>query len=152
MLGTLTSLPAPCRAKSPIMHHNLIYESASLVLDYDLVDNVLDARWTAAQTLATTRTGYEQVLLELPALQCHRLLDDRRESHLMWDELAEWMATDWYPRAHRAGLRHHAMVFAKDFFGHRATEVVLARIDDGQLVGYKPEPAARRALLATSGG
>ena len=131
------------------MHHHLLYESASLVLNYDLVDNVLDARWTAAQTLATTRAGYEQILAELPALHCHRLLDDRRNSRLMWDELAEWMATDWYPRAHRAGLRHHAVVFANDFFGHRATEVVLGRIDDGQLVGYHSEVAARRALLAT---
>jgi len=130
------------------MHHHRLSQSAPLVLDYDLVDNVLYARWTAVQTLATTRAGYEQILAELPALHCHRLLDDRRESHLMWDELAEWMATDWYPRAHRAGLHHHAVVFAKDFFGHRATEVVLARIDDGQLVGYDSEAAARQALLA----
>ena len=131
------------------MHHHLLQQSASLILDYDLVDNVLEARWTAEQTLDTTRAGYEQILAELPALHCHRLLDDRRESHLMWDELANWMATDWYPRAHQAGLRHHAVVFANDFFGHRATEVVLARMDDGQLVGYDSETAARQALLAS---
>ena len=86
----MTNLP-------PITQHHLLSESASLVLDYDLVDNVLDARWTAAQTLATTRAGYEQILAELPALHCHRLLDDRRNSRLMWNELAEWMTTDWYP-------------------------------------------------------
>ena len=130
------------------MHHHRLQQSASLILDYDLVDNVLEARWTAEQSLATTRAGYEQVLAELRPLHCHRLLDDHRESHLMWDELADWMATDWYPRAYRAGLRHHAMVFATDFFGHRATEVVLARIDDDQLVGYDSEAAARQALLA----
>ena len=131
------------------MHHYLLYESASLILNYNLVDNVLDARWTAAQTLATTCAGYEQILTELPALHYHRLLDDRRNSRLMWNELAEWMAADWYPRAHRAGLHHHAAVFANDFFGHRATEVVLGRIEDSQLVGYHSEAAARRALLAT---
>ena len=131
------------------MHHHPLYQSASLVLDYDLMDNVLEARWTSEQTLATTRAGYEQILAELPALHCHCLLDDRRASHLMWDELAGWMATDWYPRAHRAGLHHHAVVFATDFFGHRATEVVLARIDDGQLAGYESKAAARRALLAS---
>ena len=130
------------------MRHHQLHQSASLILDYDLVDNVLNARWTSAQTLATTRAGYELILTELPVLHCQRLLDDRRESHLMWDELADWMATDWYPRAHQAGLHHHAVVFAKDFFGHRATEVVLARIDDGQLVGYDSEATARRALLA----
>ena len=103
---------------------------------------MLDARWVAAQTLATTCTGYGQLRAELPALHCQRLLNDRRNSHLLWDELAEWMATDWYPRVHRAGLRHHAVVFANDFFGHRTTKVVLARMDDGQLVGYHSEAAA----------
>ncbi len=108
--------------------------------------NVLEARWTSEQTTATTRAGYEQVLAELPARHCHRLLDNRRKSHLMWDELTEWMATDWYPRAHRAGLRHHAVVFANNFLGHRATEVVLARFADGQQLGYESEAAARRVL------
>ena len=103
------------------MHHHRLSQSAPLVLDYDLVDNVLYARWTAVQTLATTRAGYEQILAELPALHCLRLLDDCRESHLMWDELTDWIATDWYLRAHRAGLRHHAVVFAQDFFERRAT-------------------------------
>ena len=79
------------------MHHYLLYESASRVPNYDLVDNVLDARWTATQILATTRAGYGQLLAELPTLHCHRLLNDRRNSSLIWDELAEWMATDWYP-------------------------------------------------------
>ena len=131
------------------MHHHRLHHSAWLILDYNLVDDVLEARWAAVQTPATTRAGYEQILAELPALHCHRLLDDRRESHLMWDELAEWMATDCYPRAHRAGLRHHAVVFATDFFGHRATEVVLARVANDQVLGYDSEAAARRALLAS---
>ena len=67
------------------MHHYLLYESASRVLNYDLEDSVLDARWTAAQTLATTRAGYEQLLAELPALHCYRPLNDRRNSYLMRD-------------------------------------------------------------------
>ncbi|AMJ65986.1 hypothetical protein [Hymenobacter sp. PAMC 26628] len=130
------------------MHHRILSESAALVLDYDVVDDILHARWGPAQTLATTQAGYEQILLELPPLHCHRLLDDRRESHLMWDELATWMATDWYPRAHQAGLLRHAVVFAEDFFGHLATELVLARVHDGQLMGFDSEAAARQMLLA----
>jgi hypothetical protein len=130
------------------MHHRLLYQSPALVLDYDLIDNFLHARWTPAQTLATTQAGYEQILLELPPLHCHRLLDDRRAAHLMWDELATWMATDWYPRAHQAGLLRHAVVFAEDFFGHLATKLVLARVDgDGQLAGFSSEAAARQMLL-----
>ena len=130
------------------MHHRLLHQSAALVLDYDLVDDFLHARWGPEQTLATTQAGYEQILLEIQPVHCHRLLDDRRESHLIWDELADWMATDWYPRACRAGLTTHAVVFSADFFGHLATEKVLARLGQSSMTGYDSEPAARRALLA----
>ncbi|WP_162549778.1 hypothetical protein [Hymenobacter nivis] len=57
------------------------------------------------------------------------------------------MATDWCPRAHRAGLLRHAVVFAEDFFGHLATELVLARVG-GQLVGFNSEAATRQMPLA----
>jgi hypothetical protein len=130
------------------MRHWFLFESSALVLDYDLVDNILHARWGPAQTLVTTQAGYERILRALPPMHCHRLLDDRSESHLMWEELATWMATDWYPRAHQAGLLRHAVVFAVDFFGHRATEEVLARVHDGELVGFNSEAAARHMLLA----
>lgn len=132
------------------MRHRLLFESPTLVLDYDAVDDLLHARWDPEQTLASTQAGYEQILTVLPAQHCHRLLDDRRASRLMWDELATWMATDWYPRAHAAGLLRHAVVFAEDFFGHLATALVLARVDgDGQLVGFSSEAAARQMLLAS---
>jgi hypothetical protein len=130
------------------MRHRFLFESPTLSLDYDLVDDILHARWGPTQTLATTQAGYEQILLALPPMHCHRLLDDRRHSRLMWEELAGWMAADWYPRAHQAGLLRHAMVFATNFFGHRATELVLARVHDGELVGFDLEAAARHMLLA----
>ncbi len=129
-------------------HHHLIHQSAALVLDYDVVDNILHARWGPEQTLATTQAGYEQIILEIQPLHCHRLLDDRQESHLMWEELAEWMATDWYPRACQAGLTTHAVVFATDFFGQLATEKVLARLGKSSMTGYTSAEDARRALLA----
>jgi hypothetical protein len=130
------------------LHHHLIHQSAALVLDYNLVDNVLHARWGPEQTLATTQAGYEQIILEIQPLHCHRLLDDRQESHLMWEELADWMATDWYPRACQAGLTAHAVVFATDFFGQLATEKVLTRLGKSSMTGYTSAEAARRALLA----
>jgi hypothetical protein len=63
----------------------------------------------------------------------------------MWDELATWMGTDWYPRAHQAGLLRHAVVYAENFFGYFATTLGLARVDgDSQLVGFSSEAPAVR--------
>ena len=95
----------------------------------------------------TTRAGYEQMLVELQQVHCHRLLDDRLQAHLMWDELAHWLANNWYPRARQAGLTAHAVVFAADFYGHRATEVVMAEVGGGLMRGFSSEEDARRALL-----
>ncbi|AWM31866.1 hypothetical protein DDQ68_03125 [Hymenobacter nivis] len=58
------------------------------MLDYDVVDYLLNARWGPEQTLASTQAGYEQILAGLPAQHCHRLLDARRAAHLVWNELA----------------------------------------------------------------
>ena len=130
------------------MHHRLIHQSTALTLDYDVVENYLHAVWAPEQDLSTTRTGYEQILTQLPTVHCHRLLDDRRQAHLMWEELAQWLATDWYPRAFQAGLTMHCVVFSSDFYGHRATEVVMAAVGGGVMRGFSSEEAARRALLA----
>jgi len=130
------------------MHHRLLYQSDALTLDYDVVDDYLHATWAREQDAATTRAGYEHMLVQLQAVHCHRLLDDRQQAHLMWDELADWLATDWYPRAHQAGLTAHCVVFSADFYGHRATEVVIAEVGGGQMLGFDSEAAARRALLA----
>ncbi|GAA4005289.1 hypothetical protein GCM10022408_16350 [Hymenobacter fastidiosus] len=129
------------------MHHRLLHQSAVLTLDYDSVDDYLHAIWAPEQDLDTTRAGYEQMLAQLQTVHCHRLLDDRRQACLMWDELADWLATDWYPRARRAGLTAHVVVFSADFYGHRATEVVMAGA--GLMRGFSSEEAARRALLTT---
>lgn len=129
------------------MRHQILFRSPNLELDYDPIDDYLHARWAAAQTLDSTRAGYEQILVQLRASHCHRLLDDRREAQGIWGDLADWIATDWYPRARAAGLVVHAIVFSHDFFGRLSTELVLARVSGGLIAGFDSEEAARRAVL-----
>ena len=58
------------------------------------MDNSLHAIWASGQDLATTRAGYEHMLVQLQAEHCYRPLNYRQQADLMWDELADWLATD----------------------------------------------------------
>ncbi|GAB3308179.1 hypothetical protein GCM10027348_39610 [Hymenobacter tenuis] len=130
------------------MHHRIVFSSDHLVLEYDVLANYLHAIWGREQTGSTIQAGYEQILLTLQHEFCHRLLDNHRAIEGIWIEAAEWVSQDWYPRAQRAGLQAHAIVYAAEFFGRRSTEEVVRRIAGGAVVGFEEVDVARRALLS----
>lgn len=130
------------------MHHQLMYSAANLAIEYDLVDDFMRARWAREQTVETIQAGYAQILVELKAVYCHRLLDDQRLINGLWAELADWVALDWYPRAQQAGLSSHAVIYATEFFERRSIELALARVAGGLIAGFETEEEACRALLA----
>ncbi|MBC6606617.1 hypothetical protein H8B13_07290 [Hymenobacter sp. BT188] len=130
------------------MHHRILFVADHLVLEYDALANYLHAIWGREQTLETIQAGYEQILLTLQREHCHRLLDNHGAIHGIWTDSADWLSQNWYPRARRAGLEAHTVVFATEFFGRRSTEEVLRRIAGGVIVGFEDVEVARRALLA----
>ena len=129
------------------MRHRLLSESATLTVEYDVVDDYLRAIWGPKQTGDSIRNGYELLLGKMQRLHCHRLLDDHRNICGLWADLADWVATDWYPRAQGAGLRVHTVIYASDFYGRRSTELALQRVGGGLIAGFDTEEAALRALL-----
>ena len=129
------------------MQHRVLLVSDHLVLEYDALANYLHAIWGREQTLATIQAGYEQIISALQREHCHRLLDNHRAIHGIWTDLADWVSQDWYPRAQRAGLEVHAIVFATDYFGRRSTEEALKRVAGGAIAGFEDVDTALRALL-----
>lgn len=129
------------------MRHRILFESPSLVLEYDMLDDYIHAQWTENQTSGSMREGYEHILEALQQHFCHRLLDNHLLIRENWAELVEWFATDWYPRAQQAGLQAHTVVFSMDFFGRRSTELALQMVPGGLIAGFESQEAARNALL-----
>jgi len=129
------------------MHHRLLLQTPTLSVEYDVIDDFIRATWAPDQTVDTIRSGHELLLGKLQRVHCHRLLDDHRHIHGLWADLADWVATDWYPRARAAGLTVHAVIYATDFYGRRSTELALQRVGGGLIAGFDSEEAAIRALL-----
>ena len=130
------------------MHPRILSQTPALTILYDPVYECLLARWSAVQTLDSLRAGYTLLLEKMQRYACSRLLDDHRELHLLWADLADWFDTNWTPRARQAGLTSHAVVFARYIFARSSTELVLRRVRAGNLsAGFDTEEAALRALV-----
>ncbi|TGE17373.1 hypothetical protein [Hymenobacter elongatus] len=129
------------------MKHRILHESATLVLEYDVVSDYIHAIWAREQTPATIEAGYELILACLGRQHCHRLLDNHAAIHGYWADMAAWFSLDWYPRARRAGLEYHAVVYSTDYLGRRSTEEALHGIVSGAVAGFEDLAVARRALL-----
>jgi hypothetical protein len=131
------------------MYQRILHESASLVVEYDVVANYIHAIWARNQTPATIGAGYERILEYLEREYCSRLLDNHEAIHGYWAELADWVSLDWYPRARQAGLENHAVVYSTDLLGRRSTEEALQGILGGAVAGFDDVATARRALLGS---
>ena len=131
------------------MKHRLLHESASIVLEYDVVADYIYAVWARYQSPTTIETGYELILVYLEREHCHRLLDNHEAIHGYWADRADWVSQDWYPRAQLVGLENYAVVYSADLLARRSTEEVLLGITGGAVAGFDDVATARRALIGT---
>lgn len=131
------------------MKHRILHKSDTLVLEYDVVADYIHAIWAREQTSATIVAGYECILEYLEREYCHRLLDNHEAIHGYWANLSDWVGLDWYPRARRAGLENHAVVYSADFLARRSTEAALLGIRGGAVAGFDDVATARRALVGS---
>jgi hypothetical protein len=138
-----------CGINRSSMTHHILHESASLVLEYDVVVDYIHAIWARHQSSTTIEAGYELILDYLEREHCHRLLDNHEAIYGYWADRADWVSLDWYPRAQLAGLENYAVVYSTDFLARRSTEEVLLGITGGAVAGFDDVATARRALLGS---
>jgi len=130
------------------MRHRIVHKSDFLTIEYNAVDDFLHVIWTIGQSSDTIREGYEHVLSHIRSEFCRKVLDDQRHIQGIWVDIADWVVSDWYPRAQQAGLASHVVIYPEDFFGKRSTEEALRRIPGGGIVGFEDALAAERYLVS----
>ena len=128
------------------MEHRILYESNSLVVEYNVLANYFCAIWGRDQTPTTIVEGYERILYYLQREHCQKLLDNHEAICGYWADSADWLSQDWYPRARQAGLRNHAVVYATDILARRSTEEALQGITGGSVAGFEDFATAQQVL------
>lgn len=114
-------------AAKTLLNHNILYQSPTICIYYDFVDDWLYNDWIGEQTVESIKEGCEQFLLLLIAERTHKLLNDNTNVTNIWSDAAEWIATDFAPRCAAAGLEYIAWVYSPDHFSRLSADEVMER-------------------------
>ena len=108
-----------------LLNHHKLFESETVCVYYDFVDDWLYVDWVGEQTLDSIKMGCQQLLIFLVQERTHKLLNDNTRVTNIWSDAAEWIATDFAPKAAAAGLEYCAWVYSPDHFSRLSTDQVL---------------------------
>jgi len=118
------------------MRHIKLLTTEFLTIEYNAVDDFLNADWHGAVTTEAMAKGYEQILYFMQREHSHKLLDNHYNVQGMWAELADWFAYDWHPRAEAAGLQYHAAVYSQNHFSKLSTDKAIKMVKSGIVKGF----------------
>ena len=82
-------------------------------IEYDPQHRWVYNNWIGYQSYENVLAGANACLESFVRHKCARLLNDNRQVVGPWDHATDWIASDWTPRALRAGLRCIAHVVDK---------------------------------------
>lgn len=128
------------------MKHIQLLQTEYITIEYNAIDDYITAIWKGAQTDETIKKGYESICLFIKKEFCHKLLDNHREVHGLWVNLAEWFAFDWHPRAEASGLTYHACVYSGDVFSKLSTDKAIQMVKEGIVKGFDMDVDAENWL------
>ena len=88
--------------------------SPHIVIEYDIRNKWIYAKWIGSQNKETVFDGCEKVLKALQQKNCNRILNDSQLVTSRWDEAVEWVARDWFPRLYGSGCFYFAWIYSID--------------------------------------
>ena len=91
------------------MTRKILTKEPHITLGYDVLNDILLADWTGNQTKESVMDGCERMLTYLKMYRISKVLNDNTNVTSIWDDAAEWVAVDWFPRMHQAGCSKRRM-------------------------------------------
>ncbi|MCU0448242.1 MAG: STAS/SEC14 domain-containing protein [Bernardetiaceae bacterium] len=96
-----------------------------LILEPDHQNKWLYYRWRGFLLMDELKTGFAKVLDLVEKEQFTAVLADHANIVGPWNEVVDWLANEWTPRANQAGLTHLAIRTASDLFSNISLEMFL---------------------------
>jgi len=129
-------------------HGNLLYRNNYLEVYHNAHHGWLYKNWLYLPAFAGIRQGCQVVLQLLEATKTSKLLADTRLVEGDWQEAREWIAQQWFPPMHQAGLRHFACIYSPDPASRRSAEAALQSNTGAMLRAFGSAQQARQWLLS----
>jgi hypothetical protein len=126
------------------LKHRILYNSSFLEIEYDILEDLIKAKWKGSQAEDSIKSGYRQILKEISGHVCNSLLDDHSDISGLWTGAAEWVANEWFPNARKSGLRFMACIYSSNIFSKRSTQRALDLINSSVALGFDFPEAAEK--------
>lgn len=129
-----------------------IYHCDFVEVSFDSSNQWIYADWKGYQSDASVKEGCELILEALIQFNVSRVLNDNRRILGIWTGVAEWMACNWYPRMHKAGMKKFALVYSPSRLSQVSADAAMHLFDsEGHTVtGFFEENAAVSWLINTN--
>jgi hypothetical protein len=99
-----------------------------IAIEYDQHHKWVYNNWIGYQMYENVLAGANACLESFIQHKCACLLNDNRQVVGPWDHATDWIATDWTPRALRAGLRFFAHVVDKQTLAGMSAEQMYRKV------------------------
>jgi CheY-like chemotaxis protein len=93
----------------------------------------IHAAWKGYQSVQSIQNGCERLLEAMTECATYQVLYDQTDVVGIWRAASKWLAKDWFPRMHRAGLKRFAWVCSPAKLSQVSSDLVLSMIQPGPL-------------------
>jgi len=100
----------------------LLFQSPAFSLTYNTDCLWLAANWSGLQDADTSLANCALILQFTAELQCTKLLCDSSQALDGWDEIGQWVSTQYLPRLAAAGINAIAWINARDWHTRKVIE------------------------------
>jgi hypothetical protein len=105
-----------------------LFGKTFISIEYDHQHKWVYNNWKGYQSYENVVTGANACLEFFIQYKCACLLNDNRQVVGPWDHATDWIATDWTPRALRAGMKFFAHVVDKQTLAGMSAEQLHQKI------------------------
>lgn len=102
-----------------------ILEKSFVTIELDTENNWLIADWKGYQTVDGIKEGCEVILETIKSTGVTKLLNNNQNVKGSWTQAADWVGTNWIPRALSAGLSAISFVYSPDVFARFSVDKLL---------------------------
>ena len=120
----------------------------SITITYNDEFEGLYVDWTGDQNKETVMRGCELMLDCLKAEKCRKVLNDNTHVTSIWSEASKWVAVDWFPRMHEAGLDYFAWVYSPNLYSKLSTDETLKYHPKTLIITFSSVASAEEWLKA----
>jgi PAS domain S-box-containing protein len=134
-------------------HDFSVYKNGYAEILHHPSDNYLEVNWKGFHDLYTIKDNCDAVLNLMKETGCNSILNNNLDVLGSWDDAMDWVARDWFPSIHQAGLQYFAWIYSPSTFSKLSATHTVALIEMNVcLKEFNVKDEALRWLLKVNKG